>query len=159
MTRTKQKNPGKKKYILMGKEPRKHYAFKKEEKKKVSVYDKRKAQRRLLYSPVGSPSSRKPRRFRPGIRALKEIRHYQGTSDLLIKKAPFQRFVKEIAQTIRSDLRFQSAAIGALQEASEAYLVNLFEDTNQCAIHAHRVTILPKDLNLARRIRGDKTIS
>jgi hypothetical protein len=63
---------------------------------------------------------------------------------LLIRKLPFQRLVREIAQDFKTDLRFQSAAIGALQEASEAYLVGLFEDTNLCAIHAKRVTIMPK---------------
>jgi len=52
------------------------------------------------------------------------------------------------------ELRFQSAAIMALQEAAEAYLVGLFEDSNLCAIHAKRITIMPKDLQLARRIRG-----
>ncbi|KAK3802043.1 hypothetical protein RRG08_064636 [Elysia crispata] len=64
--------------------------------------------------------------------------------------------VREIAQDFKTDLRFQSAAIGALQEASEAYLVGLFEDTNLCAIHAKRVTIMPKDIQLARRIRGER---
>ncbi|KAL4677895.1 hypothetical protein H8959_020569, partial [Pygathrix nigripes] len=66
------------------------------------------------------------------------------------------RLVREIAQDFKTDLRFQSAAIGALQEASEAYLVGLFEDTNLCAIHAKRVTIMPKDIQLARRIRGER---
>lgn len=64
--------------------------------------------------------------------------------------------VREIAQDFKPDLRFQSAAIGALQEAAEAYLVGLFEDTNLCAIHAKRVTIMPKDIQLARRIRGER---
>ncbi|XP_032959933.1 histone H3-like centromeric protein A [Rhinolophus ferrumequinum] len=66
------------------------------------------------------------------------------------------RLVREIAQDFKIDLRFQSAAIGALQEASEAYMVGLFEDTNLCAIHAKRVTIMPKDIQLARRIRGER---
>ncbi|CAB3253882.1 unnamed protein product [Arctia plantaginis] len=69
---------------------------------------------------------------------------------------PRERLVREIAQDFKTDLRFQSAAIGALQEASEAYLVGLFEDTNLCAIHAKRVTIMPKDIQLARRIRGER---
>ena len=98
---------------------------------------------------------KKPHRFRPGTVALREIRKYQKSTDLLIRKLPFQRLVKEIAVDFRHDLRFQSSAIAALQEASEAYLVGLFEDTNLCAIHAGRVTIQPKDLRLARRIRGD----
>ena len=84
---------------------------------------------------------KKPHRFRPGTVALREIRRYQKSTELLIRKLPFQRLVREIAQDFKTDLRFQSAAIGALQEASEAYLVSLFEDTNLCAIHAKRVTV------------------
>ncbi|KAK1328047.1 hypothetical protein QTO34_012469 [Cnephaeus nilssonii] len=99
---------------------------------------------------------KKPHRYRPGTVALREIRRYQKSTELLIRKLPFQRLVREIAQDFKTDLRFQSAAIGALQEASEAYLVGLFEDTNLCAIHAKRVTIMPKDIQLARRIRGEQ---
>merc|ERR1712167_48262 len=73
---------------------------------------------------------------------------------LLIRKLPFQRLVREIASEFKNDLRFQSSAVLALQEAAEAYMVGLFEDTNLCAIHAKRVTIMPKDMQLARRIRG-----
>ncbi|EGT34561.1 hypothetical protein CAEBREN_26312 [Caenorhabditis brenneri] len=100
---------------------------------------------------------KKPHRYRPGTVALREIRRYQKSTELLIRKLPFQRLVREIAQDFKTDLRFQSAAIGALQEASEAYLVGLFEDTNLCAIHAKRVTIMPKDMQLARRIRGERS--
>ena len=74
---------------------------------------------------------------------------------LLIRKLPFQRLVREIAQDITGAMRFQSTAILALQEAAEQYLVQLFEETNLCAIHAKRVTIMPKDLKLALRIRGE----
>lgn len=95
-------------------------------------------------------------RANSGTVALREIRRYQKSTELLIRKLPFQRLVREIAQDFKTDLRFQSAAIGALQEASEAYLVGLFEDTNLCAIHAKRVTIMPKDIQLARRIRGER---
>ena len=95
---------------------------------------------------------KKPHRYRPGTVALREIRRYQKSTELLIRKLPFQRLVREIAQDFKTDLRFQSAAVGALQEAAEAYLVGLFEDTNLCAIHAKRVTIMPKDVQLARRI-------
>ena len=102
-------------------------------------------------------------RYRPGTVALKQIRQYQKSTDLLIRKLPFQRLVHEIApdsEVIKSPLcdkvRFQSAAIMALQEAAEAYLIGLFEDTNLCAIHAKRVTIMPKDIQLARRIRGER---
>ncbi|KAL9255506.1 histone H3.3a-like protein [Drosera capensis] len=99
---------------------------------------------------------KKPHRYRPGTVALREIRKYQKSTDLLIRKLPFQRLVREIAQDFKADLRFQSHAVLALQEAAEAYLVGLFEDTNLCAIHAKRVTIMPKDVQLARRIRGER---
>ena len=99
---------------------------------------------------------KKPHRYRPGTVALREIRKYQKSTELLIRKLPFQRLVREVAQEYKSDLRFQSSAVVALQEASESYLVSLFEDTNLCAIHAKRVTIMPKDMQLARRIRGEK---
>nr|CAD1817962.1 unnamed protein product [Ananas comosus var. bracteatus] len=91
-----------------------------------------------------------------GTVALREIRRYQKSTELLIRKLPFQRLVREIAQDFKTDLRFQSSAVAALQEAAEAYLVALFEDTNLCAIHAKRVTIMPKDIQLARRIRGER---
>ena len=99
---------------------------------------------------------KKPRRYRPGTVALREIRKYQQSTDLMIRKRPFQQLVREIAQNFRTDLRFQSTALLALQEATEAYIVSLFEDTNMCAIHAKRVTIMPKDMQLARRIRGER---
>merc|ERR1712032_43140 len=82
----------------------------------------------------------------------------QKSTELLIRKLPFQRLVREIAQDFKSDLRFQSSALLALQEASEAYLVGLFEDTNLCAIHANRKTVMKKDMELARRIRGDRAL-
>ncbi|XP_022154562.1 uncharacterized protein LOC111021800 [Momordica charantia] len=102
---------------------------------------------------------KKPHRFRPGTVALREIRKYQKSTELLIRKLPFQRLVREIAQDFKTDLRFQSSAVSALQEAAEAYLVGLFEDTNLCAIHAKRVTIMPKDIQLARRIRGERAVA
>ena len=98
----------------------------------------------------------KPHRYRAGTAALKDIRHFQKTTTLLIRKLPFQRLVREIAKDYKTDLRFQSAAILCLQEATEAYLVRLFDDANLCAIHARRVTIMPKDILLARRIRGER---
>ena len=100
---------------------------------------------------------KKPHRYRPGTVALREIRKYQKSTELLIRKLPFQRLVREIASEFKNDLRFQSSAVLALQEATEAYLVGLFEDTNLAAIHAKRVTIMPKDLQLARRIRGERS--
>ena len=98
---------------------------------------------------------KKPHRFRPGTVAAREIRKYQKSTELLIRKLPFQRLVKEIAHEIKPDTRFQSSAVMALQESSEAYLVGLFEDTNLCAVHGKRVTIMKKDVILARRIRGE----
>jgi len=100
---------------------------------------------------------KKPHRFRPGTVALREIRKYQKSTELLVRKLPFQRLVREIAQEFKTDLRFQSSAVLALQEAAEAYLVGLFEDTNLCAIHGKRVTIMPRDMQLARRIRGERS--
>ena len=99
----------------------------------------------------------KKRRFRPGTLALREIQWYQKSTDLLIRRAPFQRVMYEIVRSFRNDLRIQAVAIKGLQEAAEAYLVGLFEDSNLCAIHAKRVTIMPKDVQLTRRICREKT--
>jgi len=100
---------------------------------------------------------KKPYRFRPGTVALREIRKYQKNTCTLMRKLPFQRLVREIAQDFKAELRFQSHALAALQEASEAYMVGLFEDANLCCVHAKRVTIFPKDIQLARRIRGERS--
>ncbi|MCJ1256848.1 centromeric DNA-binding histone H3-like protein cse4 [Lignoscripta atroalba] len=104
------------------------------------------------------PRPRKPHRYKPGTLALREIRRYQRSTDLLLLKLPFSRLVREIALSLvpigGESLRWQSQAIQALQESAEAFLVHLFEDTNLCAIHAKRVTIMQKDIQLARRIRG-----
>jgi histone H3 len=113
-----------------------------------------KAPRKQLASKAARKSApstggvKKPHRYKPGTVALREIRRYQKSTELLIRKLPFQRLVREIAQDFKSDLRFQSSAIGALQESVEAYLVSLFEDTNLCAIHAKRVTIRKSQLKL-----------
>ena len=129
-----------------------------EERKKAAA---RMAKKGGQKAPKGGVKKRY--RYRPGTVALKQIRQYQKSTELLIRKLPFQRLVREIAsdsEVIKSPLcgkvRFQSAAIMALQEATEAYLVGLFEDSNLCAIHARRVTIMPKDIQLARRIRGER---
>merc|ERR1719188_1974557 len=127
--------------------------------------------RRSPKTPRGTPGGTTPggtkkpgHRYRPGTVALREIRKYQKNTILLIPRAPFARLVKEIAQSISSKhglqgLRFQSAALAALQEAAEAYITALMEDTVLCCIHARRVTIMPKDMILARRIRGDYNLS
>lgn len=101
--------------------------------------------------------SKRKRRYRPGQKVLLEIRAYQKSTNLLLRRLPFARLVREIqAGLTREPYRWQAAALLALQEASEAHLVALFEDTNLCAIHAKRVTIMPKDMQLARRIRGQE---
>ncbi len=96
------------------------------------------------------------RRARPGVKALREIRKYQKTYALLIPKLPFQRLVREIAQDLNKKMRFQQSAMAALQEGAEAYMVGLLEDANLAAIHAKRVTIMPKDIIMAKRIRGTR---
>ncbi|XP_058942801.1 histone H3, embryonic-like [Pocillopora verrucosa] len=107
-------------------------------------------------APVDEGSARKRRKYRPGTRALMEIKHYQKTTHLLLRKSPFFRVVREIADKFyqQVELRWQATALLALQEAAEAFLVRLFEDANLCAIHAKRVTVMPRDMQLARRIRG-----
>jgi histone H3 len=97
---------------------------------------------------------RRRHRYRPGTRSLMEIRKYQKAYNNLLPRLPFQRLVREVAQDYKSSIRFQANALLALQEGAEAFLVGLFQDTNLCAIHAKRVTISPKDMQLARRIRG-----
>lgn len=112
----------------------------------------------LALKSVAEPEVKLPRkhRYRPGTQALREIRKYQKSTETLIRRLPFQRLVREIAQEMKDGLRFRAQAIFALQEAAENYLVDLFQDTNLCAIHAKRVTITAKDLKLARRIRGER---
>ena len=112
---------------------------------------------------------KKKQRYRPGQLCLRDIRRLQNSTELLIPRVRFSRLVREISKNIvaqtpnserkRGDLLFQTKAILALHEAAEAYLVGLFEDTNLCAIHARRVTVMPKDIQLARRLRGESTIS
>ena len=105
---------------------------------------------------AGDPTKKKKNYFRPGYLALNKIRLYQKKVHLLIQKLPFQHLVREITQCFSPDLRFRSATITALQESSEAYLICLFEDTNLCSIHAKRVMIMPKDIQLVRGIRGER---
>lgn len=108
---------------------------------------------------AGSSSNsgvKKPFRFRPGTVALRDIKRYQKGTELLLRKLPFQRLVREIAVSGKEGLRFQASAVLAMQEATEAHMVNLFADTCLCAIHGRRVTIMPKDIQLARRLRGER---
>ena len=104
--------------------------------------------------------TKKPHRYRPGTVALREIHRYQCTSELLIRKAPFSRLAHEITANITHGItkkvdRWTSNAIQALHEASEAYIIGMFEDSNLACIHSKRVTVMPKDLILVRRIRGE----
>ena len=144
-----------------GKTPRKQLATKNPVKKLTAAQAGKNAAKanQAQQKNLGNPrvgGIKKPMRYRPGTVALREIRRYQKTTELLIRKLPFMRLVREVAQDFVTDLRFQAQAFAALQEASEAYLIGLFEDTNLCAIHAKRVTIMPKDIQLARRIRGER---
>ncbi|KAJ3074274.1 centromeric DNA-binding histone H3-like protein cse4 [Podochytrium sp. JEL0797] len=135
--------------------------------KKAAASSPSSSPRRASKAVKGTPgkknlvATKRPHRYRPGTVALREIRKYQKSTDLLLRKLPFSRVVREIVQELTKDrfdqgtsLRLQSQAIFALQEAAEAFLVHLFEDANLCAIHAKRVTIMQKDIQLARRIRG-----
>jgi len=120
---------------------------------KRSVAKKSTGGRRRKTSPVKRP--KKTKKFRPGQVALQEIRRYQRSTELLIKKLPFQRLVRQITdELVTNRMKYQSMALAALQEAAESFIIGIFEDTNLCSIHAKRVTIVPKDLQLARRIRG-----
>ena len=113
--------------------------------------------KRILYcarkSAPANGGYKKPHRYRPGTVALREIRRYQKSTDLLIRKLPFQRLVREITEDFKSDHRRRANKVLALQEACEAYLVSVLWDTNLCSIHAGRVGLMPKDIQLARRIR------
>ena len=100
---------------------------------------------------------KKPHRYRPGTVSLREIRKYQKSTELLLRKAPFMRLVREIAQDFKSELRFTSQAIESLQTACEAFVVRRFENANKCAIHAKRVTIIPKDMQLSAWIEKNVT--
>lgn len=105
--------------------------------------------------PATGGGVKRPHRYRPGTVALREIRKYQKSYHNLIPRKPFQALVREITQDYKSDIRFQASAMLCLQEAAEAYMVNLFEDAYLASLHAKRITIQPKDLKLARRIRRE----
>ena len=102
------------------------------------------------------PAQGKKFRWRPGTVALRQIKQYQKTTDLLMRKAPFQRLVRELATGHKEGLRWQASAVAALQEATEAYITGLLADGNLCALHAKRVTLMARDLQLARRLRGER---
>ncbi len=134
-----------------GKAPRKHVASKTARasaEKTTPIVKKEKAAK--------SAGIARPHRYRPGTVALRDIRRLQKSTELLVRKLPFQRLVRQIALEFKTDLRWQGSALMALQEAMESHLVQLFEDCQLCAIHAKRVTIMSKDMRLARRIRGER---
>ena len=134
------------------------YISQKKERTKLGqqVLDSTKAQLEKIHQARMEGRQIKPHRYWVGTAALRDIRHFQKRTALLIQKLPFQRLVREIAQDFKTDLQFQSSAILCLKEAVEAYLVGLFEDTNLCAIHAWQVTIMPKDIQLAKQIQGER---
>ena len=131
-----------------GKQPRKHLV------KKI-----------LWWGITPTGGVKKPHWYRPGIVTLREIRRYQKSIECLIKRSPFQKLIREISQEYRVcpdgpgtpsvQVQFQSTAIAALHEAADNFIVGLFEDINLLAVHAKRVTIMPRDIRLALRIRGD----
>lgn len=158
MARTKQSErevpPSKARPTTGSKPPRKTIARKTVPRKTVSGKTKTLSGKTTNRNARGV---RTPHRYRPGTVALREIRKFQNSTELLILKRPFQRLVREITQDFHLDqLRFQEMSLMALQEAAEAYLIGVLEDSNLCSIHAKRVTIMPRDVRLARRIRGDR---
>ena len=110
---------------------------------------------------------KKPHRYCPGLLALCEICRYQQSTKSLIRRTPFNKLIKEISQEYRIcpegpgtpsvQVRFQSTALAALQEAVKIFLIGLFEDVNLLAVHVKRVTVMPRDIRLALRIRGDQS--
>lgn len=104
--------------------------------------------------PSTPPSCRNRKMKKPtGVVAFREIKMYRNSSEFLIGKLPFQRLVREIARHLRNDLRFESAALGALQEASEMFVLGFMEDANLCAKHAKRVTLRVDDIKIVKRLR------
>ena|SRR5688500_15256686 len=113
-------------------------------------------QKKAKKSASGATGMKRSFRWRPGTVALREVRRLQKSTELLIAKAPFSRLVREIAETHKSGLRFQASAVAAIQEATEAFVVSLLSDANLTALHANRVTAMPRDLQLVRRLRGER---
>jgi histone H3/H4 len=106
---------------------------------------------------AGATEGAKKRRFRPGTVAMREIKKLQKSGDLLLRKAPFQRLVRSfVTGPVASHVKWNSTALTALQDAAEAHIISLMADANLCALHAKRVTLMPKDIQLARRLRGER---
>ena len=130
----------------------KHTARKDEAGKKRSTFAK-KQPRSQADNPL---TQHQPHRYRPGTIALREIRKYQKSTELLIHKLSFQHLVREILQGFGVGFRVTPAMMMALQEAAEAYLVQLLDDSNLCTIHAKHITIQPKDIQLVRWIHEER---
>lgn len=105
---------------------------------------------------LASSAPKKAHRWRPGTVALREIRRFQQTTNSLIPKAPFRRLVREVSTAVKETIRMQSSAVECLQEAAECYITSVLSDGNLCAIHAKRVTVFPRDLHLALKLRGER---
>ncbi|RWR99979.1 core histone H2A/H2B/H3/H4-like protein [Dinothrombium tinctorium] len=155
MARVKQKNTARKSTTPVWRETQTVLHKKLETKRERGKGKGGKSEKKLKEDEV----KKKRHRWRKGTVALREIRRLQRSTENLIPRAPFQRLVREITQELAKefhidDLKYQTAALLALQEAAEAYIINLFENTNLLAIHAKRVTIMPRDMQLAIRIRG-----
>ena len=120
-------------------------------RKSVGAREKRGAVR------ANAGKTRKKHRNKPGVVAIREIRRYQKGVELLLRKLPFQRLVREICEQVGGkQYRWTASALEAMQWGAESYLVGLFHDTNLCAIHAKRVTIFAKDMQFSMLLRGDK---
>lgn len=104
----------------------------------------------------GGAGLKKAFRWKPGTVALRQVKRLQKSTELLVARAPFSRLVREIAESHKAGLRFQSSAVAAIQEATEAFVISLLSDANLTALHANRVTALPRDLQLVRRLRGER---
>ena len=125
-------------------------------KAKTAAAKKSVKSKAIKKSAPASGGMKRVKKTKPGTVTLREVKKYQKSTAMVLPRAPFQRLVRQICTDMDHELRFQSMALQALQEASEAYIVGVFEDTNLCAIHAKRMTVMKKDMDLARRIRGDR---
>ncbi|GET87950.1 histone h3 [Leishmania tarentolae] len=151
-THTSSSMAGITKVAVVANRPKKNVASRKMNKKSRSIAKKEAKSMR------GTSSGGAHRRhWRPGTVALREVRKYQRSTELLIARTPFRRLVKEIMSTFKDTMHIRHSAMEAIQEATESYVVGLLGDANLCTIHAKRVTLYPKDLQLALRLRGERT--
>lgn len=139
------------KSAVMAKRPSKNVASRKSNKAGRAIAKKEVSSQR-----ASGNGTKRQHRWRPGTVALREVRKYQQSTDMLIQRAPFRRLVREIVSTFKDTIRMSSSALEAIQEATEGYIVNVLNDANLCTIHAKRVTLFTKDLHLALRLRGDR---